>query len=379
MNNVIHLFKPGVCQLAQENALRVMQHTWTTLGPETKKFEDEFADYVGTKYAVGTNNCTTALEMAIHALDLPAGSLAATTALTFISTPHAIKKSNLNLIYVDVNTADGSMNMYDLERLLEKGYNIKLVVPVHYMGNPVDMDMLLKLKKKYGFYVIEDCAHTPGAFYQRGNIKAHVGSESDMGCFSFHSLKPLSAGDGGAITTDDPTLFETLSKLRWFNALSTHDREKEERYSWDYGITGPGFKGYMNDIVAAIARGQLTQIKVEAATRRNQLGMYRAQLDERLMTPLRQGAWTAAHLCVCKLVASDKRQEFIKFMSDHKIHIGVHYRPTSYYGYVSGDIPRSLSNTVVLYGSIISLPIHHNHSLKDIKRVIKTINKGGWL
>jgi perosamine synthetase len=263
------------------------------------------------------------------------------------------------------------MDMDLLARRLETGPPLAAVVTVHYMGTPADMAALERLQRRHGFAIVEDCAHGPLIRYADADgVWRHAGSRN-TGCFSFHTLKPISCGDGGAVTVADPEAFRRLRRLRWYGAISTADRERDNRYSWDYGIEELGFKAYMNDITAAMARAQMVHAEAEHAVRAAHWVRYGAGLDPAVFQPVPHGPGSSYYLAVFRLAGID-RAALIAALAGRGIHAGVHYKPIN--GYPGTRGPGETPAAQAFFERIVSLPLHHNHTADEIETVIAAAN-----
>src|SRR3989344_2922141 len=192
------------------------------LGEYVNNFENDFKNYLNSKYCVGLNSGTAALELGLRALGLGEGDKIATVTNTFIATASSIV--NVDPVFVDSNKNDALINMEQLKELLEKE-DIKAVIPVHLYGNVCDMNKLLKLKQDYGFFLIEDCAQAHGAEFE----EKKVGTFGDIGSFSFFPAKILGGiGDAGCVITDKEEISEKLYAYR--NA----GRVKNEKYKHEF-------------------------------------------------------------------------------------------------------------------------------------------------
>ncbi|MFN7088842.1 MAG: DegT/DnrJ/EryC1/StrS family aminotransferase [Candidatus Paceibacteria bacterium] len=227
---------------------------WVALGPRTVEFEQKFAKFIGTKYAIGTNSGTAALHLALGVYDFPKGSEVIVPAISFISDPHVALYNNLKPVFADVEPDTLCLDLRDLAKKITR--KTKAVIAVHLGGHPVDMDPLMRLAKRHKFIVIEDVANALGGKY-KGRM---LGSIGHIGCFSFEAKKNLITGDGGMITLNNKKLTEKLRRLRWLGINKDTWRRfsnKGSHYSWYYEVAELGWKYNMNDIMAAIGLVQL--------------------------------------------------------------------------------------------------------------------------
>ena len=191
----IPVFKPSYGAAEFKALKKVLQSGWTGLGPETEAFENEFAEYIGVRYAVAVNSCTAALHLALKVAGVEGGEVI-TTPMTFVATNHAILYNSSIPVFCDIEPDTLNIDPARIEALITK--KTRAIMAVHYGGHACDMDALRKIAKKYRLRVIEDCAHACGGEYKQ----VKLGATGDIGCFSFQAVKNLSTGDGGMITTN---------------------------------------------------------------------------------------------------------------------------------------------------------------------------------
>jgi perosamine synthetase len=365
----IQLFKPAIREESIDGVGEVLRSGWLGLGPRTAEFERQFAAYVGTPHCVGLNSCTSALHLALRLLDLPAGSEVITTALTFVSTNHAILYENCRPIFADIQRDTGNLSADGIaERITARTRAIMLV---HYGGYPCDLDEIYALARARGIPVIEDCAHACGAEY-RGR---RIGSHGDIHAFSFHAVKNLPMGDGGALTVRSEEHDRRLRSLRWLGiTANTFERMKPGGYRWAYEIDEVGFKYHMNDIQAAIGLGQLPFVDADNARRAEIDALYRRELAGTPGIALLRAEGdrvSSHHLFV---VLAEERDRLMDRLKDEEIDAGVHYvRNDRYAMYEPADLP----NTEYFWRRALSLPMHTHLTDDDVRRVAAVI-RGGW-
>ena len=374
----IQLFRPLVHQQAIENVTRVLRSSWTGLGPETELFEKEFASYIGAKYAVALNSATEALRISVIIAcmldDVKPGSFVATTPNTFVSTNHVLLQNQLQPIFVDIDLNTGSIKIQNVIEAIDK-YKCGLIMLVHYAGLPADMDKWDKLSKESGIPIINDLAHACGAKYK--GLK--LGSWGKYNCFSFHSVKNLSIGDGGMITTDDHKVMEIARKLRWLGIdKSTNDRSKT-LYSWEYDVDMLGYKSHMDDIMAAIGRGQLLYLDEDNNKRRELVKRYRKNLyglPINLLSDSCDGTESANHLFIVRLPDKEEKINMMSVLRANGINYGFHYKSnTAYRVYGQCAILNDIPNMRTWEETALSLPLHLGLSDSDIDSICDVIIK----
>ncbi|MBN1687622.1 MAG: DegT/DnrJ/EryC1/StrS family aminotransferase [Candidatus Omnitrophica bacterium] len=366
---MIPLFKPSLGKEELTNLEQVFNTGYITLGPKTKEFEERFAAYVGTPYAVGTSSCTIALQMALDVLKVKGGEVCVPP-LTFVSTVTAAVYNQATPVYVDVDPDTLCMDPADLEKKITK--KTKAIIPVHYGGHPCDMDRILAIAKAKNIPVLEDCAHTGGAYYKN----KQTGSFGDMGCFSFHAVKPLAAGDGGMVTTHNENYARQLGSLRWLGASKdTYQRDKKG-YDWYYEISCLGYKGYMNDITAAIAMAQLEKLESMNERRRKIADLYNEAFKglDWLKTPVIRSYAKSSHHNYATKIDTERisRDDFMEHLKSNGISSGVHYMPIYQHPYYRVEDPRTPVAESV-WQKIVLLPLFSSMTESEIQQVIDAV------
>jgi perosamine synthetase len=364
----IQLFHPVVCDEAIEAVTEVLRSGWLGTGPRTKSFEDSFADYLGIPYCVGLNSCTAALHLGLHILDLPKGSEVITTPITFVSTNHAILYNGCTPVFADIQLDTGNIDVKSVaDRITDRTGAIMLV---HYGGHPCDIDEFYRLSHDRGIPIIEDCAHACGATYKGKRI----GSHGDIHAFSFHAVKNLSIGDGGALTVRSQEHYMRLQKLRWLGiSRDTFKRTTANQYSWQYDVSEIGYKYQMNDIHAAIASAQLLHLEHYNARRAAIAAKYTQCLSNIHGITLLRHAHDRTSSFHLFCIRAERRDDLIKKLEANGISVGVHYRRNDNYPmYKQQDLP----NAEKFWQSIISLPMHLKLTDENIDYIAATIRKG---
>jgi len=357
---MIPLFKPYYDGREINAIAKVLASRWTGMGSVVERFENEFADYIGVKYAVAVNSCTAALNLAVKCFGL---DNVITTPLTFISTVSAITENGCKPFYADIDK-----NTFNIDPDEINIDNLDAVIVVHYSGRPCDMDKINWVARKRGLIVIEDAAHACGATYN--GVKA--GNLGDCGCFSFHAVKNLSCGDGGMVTTNNKELYERLRKLRWCGI----DKNTYERNGWEYEINEPGFKYHMNDITAAVGLVQLEKLDSMNAKRKRLAERYRDkfQADAAIAPPVKlpmfddstyQSSW---HLYPIQV---ENREGLYTYLKENGIGAGVHYKPT--YKFEAYKQKVNLPNVESVWKNLLSLPMYPEMTDEEQDRVIDAV------
>ncbi|HJH27262.1 MAG TPA: DegT/DnrJ/EryC1/StrS aminotransferase family protein [Methanophagales archaeon] len=370
---MIPIFRPSMGEEEIEAVAEVLKSGWIGIGPKTEEFEEQFAEYIGTKYAVALNSCTAALHLALNVLGINSGEVI-TTPITFVSTAHAILYNNASPVFADVQEDTLNIDPHDIERKITG--KTKAIIPVHYGGHVCDMDEILDIAGEHNLYVIEDAAHACGAEYKRKK----AGSLSDIGCFSFHAVKNLATGDGGMITTNDKTVYEKLLELRWLGINKSTYQRDTKGYSWYYDVESVGFKMHMNDITAAIGLVQLGKLDNMNARRHEIVKRYNETFADLnwIETPIEKDyAKSSLHNYAIKVKKGD-RNELITHLADKGVSAGVHYMPLYMHSIykklgIKGDCPVADS----VWRKVVILPLYPDMTEEDVKMVVEGVKEFG--
>lgn len=368
---VIPVLKPCYDEEEIKAVSEVIRSGWVGLGPKTQEFEEAFADYIGCDFAVGLNSGTAALHLAVLSLQLKPGDEVIVPPITFVSTCHVVRYCDAVPVFCDVCPDTLNIDPKDIEEKLTP--QTKALICVHYGGHPCDMDAILDLTEPRGIKVIEDAAHACGATYK----DRKVGSISEITCFSFHAVKNLAMGEGGAITINSDWYARFFREMRWLGITKdTYTRTVDEKiYAWRYWVDKLGYKYHLSDIAAAIGLVQLQKLEAHNAKRRALVERYnQAFADlEYLETPVEHSyAKSSWHLYVIKLPNQRCRDDLIRHLKDHRISPGVHYYPINlhpYYQYVKAEVP--VANAI--WKRILTLPLFPGLSQADQDRVIEAV------
>lgn len=349
---------------------------WLTTGPKVRRFEEAFAAYVGVPHAVAVNSCTAALEVALAAAEIGPGDEVLTSALTFCSTAHVVVHRGARPVLCDICSDDGNIDPAEVERRITP--RTRALIPVHYGGQPCQMDALLELAEHHRLFVVDDAAHAVGAHY-RGRP---IGTLGDATAFSFYATKNLTTGEGGMLTTNRPEVAER-ARLMTLHGMS---RDAWKRYahggSWYYEVVAPGYKYNMSDLQAALGLVQLHRLAAMNARRAALAARLTAHLGdcEAVQPPVaRPEVRHVWHLYVIRLrleMLRIDRAAFIEELARRGIGTSVHFIPIHYhpyyresFGFRRGDFPVAED----AYERIVSLPLYPAMSEADVDRVAEAV------
>jgi dTDP-4-amino-4,6-dideoxygalactose transaminase len=379
--NVVPFFRPSITQDEVDEVVDSLKSGWLTTGPKTKRFEDEFAGYVGTKHAIALNSATAALHLALEAIGLQRGDAVLLPTMTFAATAEVVRYFDAKPILVDCRESDFNLDIVDasrqIKRAVHRGEKLRAILPVHYGGQAADMAGVKALAREHGLKVIEDAAHCcPAAYRDRpGAPWKKVGSESDVCCYSFYANKCITTGEGGMACTDDDKLAERIRIMSLHGISKDAWRRFTSEGSWYYEIVAPGFKYNLTDIAAAIGIHQLRKADQFRKERERVAALYRQRLGEieEIILPSddpnRIHSW---HLFVIRLRLDRltiDRAQVIQELKKAGIGTSVHWMPLHmhpYYRETYGYRPEDYPVSVRLYPEIISLPIYPSMSEADV-------------
>jgi len=344
-----------------DNAIqRVLDNTSFIMGDELKKFEEEFALFCNTKYAIGVANGSDALILALRACGIGEDDEVITVPHTFISTAEAISNVGGKVVFVDIDPKTYTIDVSTIEEKITK--KTKAIIPVHLYGQPADMRPIMELAKKYNLKIIEDAAQAHGAEYK----DKKVGSIGDVACFSFYPGKNLGAyGDAGMITTNNEEISKKLKLLRNHGRITKKYEHEIEGYS-----------SRLDNLQAAILRVKLRHLNKWNNMRRENAKKYNELLSniDGIITPYEADyAKHVYHLYVIRTENQDKLREELK---SEGIATGIHYpiplhlQPAyNYLGYKRGDFPV----TEKASQEILSLPMYAELGDEQIEEIIELV------
>lgn len=354
--------------------VKALKEDYIATGPGIGQFEKEFAEYVGVKYAVAVSSGTAALHASCFAAGIKQGDEVITTPLTFAASANCVLYCGGTPIFADVDEKTYNIAPEEIEKKITP--RTKAIIPVHFTGQPCDMDAIHSIADKYGLKVIEDAAHASGADY----FGKKIGALSDMTIFSFHPVKHMTTCEGGMITTNDEELYR---KLKGFRAYClTKDPEQlvdREDGSWHYEIQGLGYNYRISDVMCALGRSQLKKLDKFVEKRRNAAERYNEELKHipGIILPYQKdGCNSSWHLYTIQ-IENGRRREVYTEMKEAGIGVDVHYLPVYKHPYYQENGYKNVCcpNAEKIYSQILSIPIFYTLSEEQQTYVIDTIKK----
>jgi len=355
-----------------EAVVEAINSGWLTMGPKCVEFEKEFKSFVDAKEAVMLNSATAALHLALKAIGLKEGDEVILPTNTFVATAEVVTYFNATPVLCDIKEDTHNINVNKIEELITP--KTKVIIPVHFAGQPCDMDEIYEIAKKYNLRVIEDAAHALPSSY-KGQI---IGSlpQTDITCFSFYATKTLSTGEGGMATTNNSNFAKTIR----VNRLHGISKDAWDRYttkgSWYYEVVDNGNKYNSTDINAALG---LVQLKKQFELREKRAAIAKkyneafANNTNIIIPFVKEDRETSWHLYVIKV---NNRDEVIKQMKERGIGCSVHFIPIhkhpyykQTYNFQDKDYP--VANSI--FKKSLSLPIYPDMSEDEVEYVIENL------
>lgn len=365
------------------NAVReVLTADYMTQGPVVGEFEREFCRYLGCQYTRMVSNGTAALHICAQALGIKPGDKVITTPITFVASANGFRYEGAEIVFCDIDPDTFLMDIDKLEAILRdspKG-TYKAVVPVDFAGYPIDEEKLRKLADEFGFYLVVDACHAPGAKFTDSKGEMQMvgnGKYADLTVFSFHPVKHIAAGEGGAITTNNKKLFDKVTLFSSHGITKKPELMTKCEGGWYYEMLELGHNYRVTEMQAALAKSQLKRLDW-SLKRRNEIAK---KYDEefkgtKVRIPFRANdIYHAFHLYMIQV---DDRKGLYDFMHENMVHVQVLYIPMHlmpYYrrfGWKEGDMPMAES----YYAHCLALPMFPSLTDEEQDWVIDRVKKG---
>lgn len=361
-----------------EAVTEVLKSDYLTCGPKIDELEEKLCKITGAKYAVVCSNGTAALHIACMAAGITKGDEVITTPITFAASANCALYCSAVPVFADINEHTYNIDPASVaEHITEK---TKAVVAVDFTGQSVEEDRLLELCRKNNLVLIEDGAHVIGTKYKG---KAN-GSIADMTTFSFHPVKTVTGGEGGAVLTNNEEYYKKLMLYRSHGITRNEDQmEKESEGPWYYEQIDLGYNYRMTDMQAALLISQLNKLPMFSLRRKEIVAKYDEAFSKLPQIAVQEEipeSDTTRHLYILRLVPERLtigRREFFDALAAENVHGNVHYIPTYYFpyyqklGYRKGLCPKAEK----LYEEIISIPLYYGMTNQDVDDVIQAVEK----
>lgn len=374
MNKDYLLFhKPYITEEEINEMVDTLRSGWLSMGPKTIRFEEEFNNFIGSKKSVAVSSWTAAGHLTLEAFGIQQGDEVIVPTMTFPATAEIVCYFGAKPVIVDVDEDTLNISLEEIEKAITN--KTKAIIPVHYGGQPCDMDEINDLAKKYNLRVLEDAAHSLPATYKGKKI----GTISEVTCFSFYATKTLSTGEGGMICTNNEEIAERCAIMRLHGINRDAWKRYSESGSWYYEVVAPGYKYNFTDLQASLGLPQLKKVDDMWNSRKYIAKKYtEAFKDLDLITlhtikPDRESSW---HLYPIRLnleMLNVSRAQIIEELKNNNIGVGVHFMPVHKHLFYSETFQLKDNDFPVAtaaFPRLLSLPIYPGMTDYNIDKVI---------
>jgi len=347
----IPFFVQEFTQEMEDAAIDALRNESFVGGESVSKFEEEFAEYTNTKFAVAVSSGNSALQISLMALGISDNSKVVTPTNSFIASANCIRMINAQPILSDIDVNDGGI---DLSNITEK---VNAIIPVHIYGNPCNFDSIKSFAQEQNIPIVEDACQAHGALYKGKK----VGSLSDVGCFSFYPTKNMTVGgDGGMTTTDNEEIALKIKSIR--------DNGRKTKNEFDK----MGFTMRLNTVNAAIGRVQLKYLDEKNARRREIVSIYRKNLEQNCILPENKDGKSVYHQIVLK---HEKRDDIRKKLTDNEIGSAIYYETPIHKQPIYDLYGYKLPNSEKFSKLILSLPSYPQLTDEQVLEICEHVNK----
>ena len=362
-------FQPSIGEEEIKEVVDVLRSGWLTMGPRVAELEAMIAKYTGAKHAICVDSCTAALHLSLLALGVGEGDEVITSPFTFAATGNVIIHVGAKPVFVDIRRDTYNINPERIEAAITP--KTRAIMPVHYAGQPCEMDEISEIAERHKLHVIEDAAHAIGAEYKGRKI----GTIGNLTCFSFYVTKNMTTAEGGAITTDDDECAARIKVLRLHGMSADAWSRYSSKGNWYYEIDECGWKYNMTDINAALGLHQIKKLDGFIDLRRKLAAIYNKGLGKLKGTIIPYEAPDVKHVyhIYPLLLEAFDRGEFIRKMNERGIACSVHFIPLHLHPFYKrrfGFRKGEFINTEWVYEREVSLPLYPKMTEKDISDVI---------
>ncbi|MEN9997728.1 MAG: hypothetical protein RI922_718 [Bacteroidota bacterium] len=370
-----------------------LQADFLTQGPRILKFEEEFAAYVGSKYAVAVSNGTAALHLSVLALGIKEDEYVICSPITFAASVNCVKYCGGNILFADIDPSTYLMDIESVKNVIEQNRDkkIKGIIPVDFAGRVPQLDEFRNLANEHDLWIIEDACHAPGGYFIDSNglnQNAGIGLFADLSIFSFHPVKHIATGEGGMITTNNKDLYDQLMELRTHGITRDHSKfqntksfangnseiEVEDYPQWYMEMQNLGYNYRITDFQAALGSSQLLRAPQNLERRKQIAQRYSDELST-CEGIIQSSGFIAGHAYHLYILEVKDRRGLYDYLRSEQIFAQIHYIPVhlmpfyKHLGWKDGDLP----NAETYYSRCISIPMFPSMSDDEQSTVITKI------
>ncbi len=375
-NDFLQFHKPFISEEEVDEIVDTVRSGWIGMGPKTIRFENNFSEYIGVNKSIAVSSWTAAGHLTLEAFGLKAGDEVIVPTMTFPATAEIVCYFGAKPVFVDVEEDTLNMSIEALEKAITP--KTKVVIPVHYAGQPCDLDEIHAIARKYNLKVLEDAAHALPALYKGKKI----GTISDVTCFSFYATKTLSTGEGGMICTNDEEIAERCTIMRLHGINRDAWKRHTESASWYYEVVAPGYKYNFTDLQASLGLPQLKKVEAMWESRKKIAAKYTEalkDLDTIQLLTLKPDRESSLHLFPIRLHLdrlNKNRAQLINELRNLNIGVGVHFMPVHqhlYYNKTFNLRDEDYPVATAAFPRLISLPIYPGMKDENVDKVIDVL------
>ncbi len=385
-NEVISYGHQSIAEEDIESVGKVLRSPFLTTGPVAAEFESSLCELTGAKHAIVCSNGTTALHLACLGLGIAKDDLGITSPITFLASANCVEFCGGRTDFVDIDSKTLCLSPDKLEDYCKNVAVPKVVIPVDFAGVPADLPAIDALSKKYGFRTIEDAAHSIGSSYDHDGRQISCGAcaHSDLAIFSFHPVKTITCGEGGAVLTNDDEIAERIRLLRSHGVQRRVDLLTKKDGPWYYEMSDLSFNCRITDFQCALGKSQLKRLPYFKSRRQEIVDRYNAAfsgIDELIVPHINNGLGNSIcyHLFIIQFRGgSPKRYEAFQELYNAKISCQIHYIPVYWqpyynkkYGYPIGKC----ANAEKYYDQCLTLPLYPALSDDEVDYIIESVVK----
>jgi dTDP-4-amino-4,6-dideoxygalactose transaminase len=370
----VQLFKLNYDEQEYQAVKETLDSEWLTMGQKTLDFESAFATFLGDNtQCLAVANGTAALHMAVLACGIKFGDEIITPALTFIADQNVTWFCGASNILADITSMeDWAMDPQEIENRITP--NTKAVMIVHYAGYACEMGRIVDICRRHNLYLIEDCAHTPGADYGGQPL----GTFGDVAAFSFFSNKNISVGEGGMVATKNPDIYARLKDLR-SHGMTVPSFDRYQGRATSYDVELPGFNYRIDEIRSSLGLVQLQKLKVANQKRKDLVDHYWEKLNgiSLIGIPYRHFSRGAPNYHIMPILLSEKidRNKLIEVMKQEGIQTSIHYPAIQHFSAYKGKVNETPKATYVSAHEL-TLPLYPTMTFQEVNIVCDALVKG---
>ncbi|WP_303921584.1 DegT/DnrJ/EryC1/StrS aminotransferase family protein [Draconibacterium sediminis] len=349
--------------------IETFRSRWISTGPKCEEFENLFAEAIGTKFAVTTSNCTTALHVAVKILDIKEGDEVIVPSLTFAATANCVTYENAKPVFADITSLeDPTISPEDIAQKITD--RTKAIIVMHFAGFPCNMNAIMNIAKEHNLYVIEDACHAPLSEYHGKKL----GTFGDFACYSFFSNKNMSTGEGGMLVTNNESYFHKAKLLR-SHGMTTMSYQRAKGHATEYNIENVGYNYRMDDIRASIGIVQLKKLRDDLKKRqevRNQYVRLLSQMKD-VVVPFKNNEDCNSNYIlpiVIKNSTKENRNRIRAELHNVGIQTSVHYPCVHKFSCYGGE---TLPKSEYVADNEITLPMYSSLSSDEITYIVNSL------